>query len=96
MEAQGSNAHVVVEVNSSEPTPSITDTGSPIWQRARHWFAPAVHSMLQSYSGCSAGQLRFCGLLPHPALVHLGGCRSGGEHVLPIGAAAEVSAAHAA
>ena len=87
---QGSNAHVVMEVNSDEAPRSVMDPGSQIWQRSRHWFAPAAHPLLQQVSSGSEGQMRFSGLTQHPRLAHLGDCCSNGKATLPAGILLEV------
>ena len=93
---QGSNAHVVMEVNSSEAPGSVMDPGSQMWQRSRHWFVPAAHPLLQQVSGGSGGQMRFSGLVAHPGLAHLGDCCSNGKAMLPAGILLEVRCARMA
>ena len=73
---QGSNAHVVMEVNSNESPPSVMAMPSQIWQRSHYWLLPAAQALL-TYSRCfgsGEGTIHFACLLHHPALAYVKDC----------------------
>ena len=73
---QGSNAHVVMEVNSNDAPPSVTAMPSHIWQRSHYWPSPAAQALL-TYCRCfgkGKGSAHYACLLSHPALAYVREC----------------------
>ena len=73
---QGSNAHVVMEVNGNESPPSVMAMPSQIWQRSHYWLLPAAQALL-TYCRCfgsGEGTIHFACLLHHPALAYVRDC----------------------
>lgn len=80
-----------MEVISDLAALAVTDTGSQMWQRARSWFAPAAHPLLEGYVRTTGARQQFTGLAGHPGLAYFGDCSVGNKGVLPLGAPVEVN-----
>lgn len=91
---QGSNAHVVLEVDSSESLSSITDLPKQQWQQSRHWFAPSASALLQRVISPTKGTsstVKFCGKLRQPSVAYFGDFAVCGQRIIPSGIAIQVS-----
>lgn len=80
---------MVMEVCSNDAPASVTALPSQMWQRSRHWFAPAAHALLTRFSG-SGDSVHFACLLEHPGLASLGDCNLKGMQSLPAAVLVEV------
>lgn len=85
MGAQGSNAHVVMEVCSHDAPASVTALPGQMWQRERCWFSPAAHALLTCCkdSGGSQGSIDVVCVIAHPALAYLSDHRIRDVPILP-------------
>ncbi|KAK9830427.1 hypothetical protein WJX72_011727 [[Myrmecia] bisecta] len=75
---QGTNAHVIMEVDSNAPLRSIYSTPAQPWQRRSFWFRPLSHALLRRHvsssiakSGNMGVQLQMRGVFSAPALAYV-------------------------
>ena len=73
---QGSNAHVVMEVNSNDSLPSVMAMPGQVWHRSHYWLLPAAQAMLTYCKGFGSGKgsVYFACLLHHTALAYVRDC----------------------
>lgn len=69
----GINAHAILQGPPPAPTEAEgLENGSLIWQRARHWVAPAAHHLLASFQpGAVSGTVELVADLCAPSLAYL-------------------------